>query len=206
MLTQEVDDVLRLREVDEGIADIALVSEVDAEIAEVIFAEARLVDNLLELGSSHLVWDIAEHNRGADVLTCKNFAFINWIGVARGSSSFWWHHCLHQGAHGVRRWFRSRRTTTGGQVRLPRVGVAEVDCWWLTDIEAWWVEGPRSNAASTQNRRVQHVDSVRRGVVGRQPHSISREVDRVVADLAWCLHLRQWDVGTDGGNLNAKVS
>ena len=55
----EVDDVVRVFEVDESIANVAIVGEVNTEIHEVIFATTGLVNNVLEHYLINFVGDIA---------------------------------------------------------------------------------------------------------------------------------------------------
>lgn len=55
----EVDDVVRVFEVDESIANVAVVGEVDTEIHEVISATTCLVNNVLEHYLIDFVGDIA---------------------------------------------------------------------------------------------------------------------------------------------------
>merc|ERR1711939_159491 len=57
------DDRRRIDEVDESIADIAVVGEVNAKIHEVISPKAGLIDNLLQHGLINTVWNVAQHDR-----------------------------------------------------------------------------------------------------------------------------------------------
>ena len=54
-----VDDVVRVFEVDESIADVAVVGEVDTKIHEVIFATTSLINNVLEHYLIDFVGDVA---------------------------------------------------------------------------------------------------------------------------------------------------
>lgn len=49
-------------EVDEGIAHVAVVVEVDPEVHEVILAPAGLVHNVLQHGLVNLVGNVAQHD------------------------------------------------------------------------------------------------------------------------------------------------
>ena len=70
-LLDKGDDVLWSHHVDESIAHVALVLEVDGQIKEIICAAELLVN----CGQKHflrvLVWDVLDHERGALVLACS---------------------------------------------------------------------------------------------------------------------------------------
>lgn len=51
-----------VNEVDEGVAHVAIVVEVDSEVHEVILAPARLVHNVLQHGLVNLVGNVAQHD------------------------------------------------------------------------------------------------------------------------------------------------
>ena len=55
----EVNNVVWIFEINEGVANIAIVGEVDAKIHEVILATARLIHNIFKHGLVDLIWDIA---------------------------------------------------------------------------------------------------------------------------------------------------
>ena len=89
MLTQKVDDILRLGEVDESIANIALVREVDTKIAEVITTKASPINDLLQFGSSHFVRDIAKHDGCANVKAFNDLLCIHRVGIACATRVLW---------------------------------------------------------------------------------------------------------------------
>lgn len=51
-----------VHKVDEGIANIAVVREIDAKIEKIVTTKRRFVDNGLQHGLIDLVWDVAKHD------------------------------------------------------------------------------------------------------------------------------------------------
>lgn len=64
-LAEERHDAAVVDEVDEGVADVALVLEVDRQVEEVVGAAVRGVDLLQQHRLRVLVGDVADHDRRA---------------------------------------------------------------------------------------------------------------------------------------------
>ena len=66
----ERDDVCGLDHVDEGVANIALVLEVDGQVEEVVHAAELLINGLQQHLLRVFVGDVLDHQRRARVLAC----------------------------------------------------------------------------------------------------------------------------------------
>lgn len=64
---KERNDEVGSRKVDKGVTDIVAGAEVDAKVAESVAAKAMTVEPSLEFRGSESVWDVADHDRGADI-------------------------------------------------------------------------------------------------------------------------------------------
>jgi hypothetical protein len=97
---EEGGDGLWINEVDEGVAHIALVLEVNGEVNEVVLPFVSLVDEIKEHILGVLVWDVPDHQRGALIYPVLDVVKINlkalwnlvWVmlrvhTMMRGSSS-----------------------------------------------------------------------------------------------------------------------
>jgi hypothetical protein len=73
----EGQDILRGGKVDESIANVALVVEVNTQVEEVVLSGAALIQHALELERLQLVRNIAQHHSGADVQTMDD-SFRNY--------------------------------------------------------------------------------------------------------------------------------
>lgn len=81
----KVDDVQGINEVDEGVTNIAVVGEIDPQVHEVVLAPARLIDDALQHGLVHLVWNVSQHDGGTDISTLSDFVDIDMVVVGA-----WW--------------------------------------------------------------------------------------------------------------------
>ena len=85
-LLDERNEVLRSHHVDESIAHIALVLEVNGQVEEVIGAAELFINR----GEQHLlcvlVRDVLDHERRAFVLTCKTLALFEAGTCRRGGN------------------------------------------------------------------------------------------------------------------------
>ena len=77
----EGHDEDRIDEVDEGIANVAVVFEVDGQIEEVISTRVKLVDLLEQHLLSVLVRYMTNHNCGPLIFTSQNSAKVNCVSV-----------------------------------------------------------------------------------------------------------------------------
>ena len=81
-LFDKADNVLRLGEVDKGIADVAVVGEVDTEVREVVQATTGHVQPALEVLGVKLVGNVADHDGGAAVLAGHDAAGTDMLGLS----------------------------------------------------------------------------------------------------------------------------
>ena len=79
----EVDDVVRVLEVDEGVSDVAIVGKVDAKVHEVVLPSTGLVHNLLQHLLVDLVWDVAKHDRSSDIESMTDALHIDDVVMSR---------------------------------------------------------------------------------------------------------------------------
>lgn len=70
---------MNIGEVDEGIANIASGSKVNAKVEEVVGAKAELVEKGLECEPVHLVGNVAKHDGGANVAAVKDALAANTV-------------------------------------------------------------------------------------------------------------------------------
>lgn len=80
-LLDKVDNVLGLGKVDKGIADVAVVGEVDSEVRKVVQTMAGLVEPLLETNSVELVGNVAHHNGGATINALDDVGQADRLGL-----------------------------------------------------------------------------------------------------------------------------
>jgi hypothetical protein len=65
---EEWQDIRRGLEVDESVADIALIIEVHTQIEEVVLAARHLIKHALEIKGLKLVGNVTQHNGGTEIL------------------------------------------------------------------------------------------------------------------------------------------
>lgn len=81
-MLDKTDDVCGVLEVDESVADVAVVGEVDAKIHEIEFAKGALVEVGLQLCLINTVGDVAKHDSSANIKAIVNVLHANNIGRA----------------------------------------------------------------------------------------------------------------------------
>lgn len=81
----KVNDVQGINKVDKGVANVAVICEVDSQVHEVVLTPARFINDALQHGLVHLVWDVSEHDGGADVGAFSNLVDIDVVVVRA-----WW--------------------------------------------------------------------------------------------------------------------
>lgn len=77
----EVDNIQGVDEIDESIANVTVIGEIDSEIHEIVLAPARLINYILQHGLVDLVWDVSKHDSGADVSTLTNLVDVDVVMV-----------------------------------------------------------------------------------------------------------------------------
>lgn len=80
----EVNYIQGVDEVDKSIANVAVVGEIDSEIHEIVLAPARLIDYVFQHSLVDLVWNVPEHDCGANISTLSNFVDVDMVVVRSG--------------------------------------------------------------------------------------------------------------------------
>jgi hypothetical protein len=80
----KINDIQWINKVDEGVANIAVVGEIDSKIHEVIAAVAALINDALQHGLVNFIWNIAKHDSRPNVDTLLNAVDIDVVVMANG--------------------------------------------------------------------------------------------------------------------------
>jgi hypothetical protein len=104
----EGQDIFRRGKVDESIANIALVVEVNTQVEEVVLSSAALIQHALELKRLQLVRNVPQHDSGANVQTMgdclRNYHVVMIVVIIFGMAAL---------AHELFAFTRTQRAVSG---------------------------------------------------------------------------------------------
>lgn len=78
----KINNVQRIHKVDEGVPNVAVIGKVDAEVHEVVFTPAGLVNNALEHCLIDLIGDIAQHDGCTHINALSNASHVDMVVLA----------------------------------------------------------------------------------------------------------------------------